>query len=80
MQVLVNLNWGSWAQKKNSRKIFDFDEIDHPPGGPGCVSEKNVLKKKRCNLKNVLITKRCKKKKKKKPLSYKKNVVLKKTL
>ena len=34
------LTGGSGAQKKNFRKIFDFDEIDHPPGGPGHVSEK----------------------------------------
>ena len=35
MQVLlVNLNEVSKAQKKNFLKIFDFDEIDHPPGGP----------------------------------------------
>ena len=39
MQVLVNLNWGSRAQKKNFRKIFDFEELDHPPGGPGHVNE-----------------------------------------
>ena len=40
MKVLVDLNGGSGAQKKNFRKIFDFDEIGHPPGGPGRVSEK----------------------------------------
>ena len=44
MKVLVDLTGGTGAQKKNFRKIFDFDEIDHPPGGPGHVSEKKILK------------------------------------
>ena len=39
MQILINLNGGSRAQKKNFRKIFNFDEINHPPGGPAHVSE-----------------------------------------
>ena len=45
MQVLVNLIGGSGAQNKNFRKIFDFDEIDHPPGGPDHVSEKKIFEK-----------------------------------
>ena len=40
MKVLVDLTGGSGAQKKNFQKFFDFDEIDHPPGGPGHVNEK----------------------------------------
>ena len=31
-------------KRRISEKIFDFDEIDHPPGGPGHVSEKNIKK------------------------------------